>query len=118
MGSYRHTDYTEDVPKDLKLAWLNRKIWGDLRNLAELRPFNSNNLITHIKDNPTIWNEFYNLEIFSFDRLPNKDKLNLTPLLPEEFQEENPYPNLKEQDSEGILESKSLLSKTDDEDME
>ncbi|CDW77756.1 dynein heavy chain axonemal [Stylonychia lemnae] len=79
----KNPDYSEEPPtQDLKLNWLNKRNWGDLKALSQIKPFTNNNLIEYIKELPAVWNEYYKKNRFSYDELPNKDRLNLIPLLP------------------------------------
>ena len=77
----KNPDYTEEPP-DLKLSWLNKKNWGDLKALSMIKPFTNSNLVDYLKEFPTVWNEYFKRGKFTYDDLPNKDRFNLAPLLP------------------------------------
>ena len=73
LNGPRNPEYSQEAPKELKSSWLNTRIWGDLKSLAELKPFTLNNLVGNVKQNISDWNAYYELEKFEYDKIPNNE---------------------------------------------
>ena len=61
------------------LPWLDNMMWADLQYLAQVKPFNATNLLSHIMQNQERWNKFCMRRdtALAFEDLPNKDLLDL-----------------------------------------
>ena len=62
-----------------QLTWLTNMMWADLRFLSTLKPFNSQNLLSHLTSNQERWSKLYKRrdKPITFEDLPNKDQLDL-----------------------------------------
>lgn len=52
LGGPKNPDYSEEI---LNGTWLNTRMFGDLKQLALIKPFTQLNLIDHIQNNQDIW---------------------------------------------------------------
>lgn len=59
---------------------MSKRIWGDLAQLRQLRPFNKKNLLDHMVQNGSAWDAFYKskADAESFVELPNSPLLDVS----------------------------------------
>ena len=82
IGGSRSVSPTAHVPPELdahKLPGLTDMAWADLQYLSSLKPFNAQNLLSHIMNQPQQWKAYLvNREgRHSFEDLPNKNELDM-----------------------------------------
>lgn len=67
---------------------MSKRIWGDLAQLRQLRPFNKKNLLDHMVQNGSAWDAFYKSkeDAEAFVELPNSPLLDVSLLAAMELQ--------------------------------
>jgi hypothetical protein len=71
---------TAQVPATINtLPWLDNMMWADLQYLANVKPFNATNLLSHFMQNQEKWNKYCTRRDapLTFEDLPNKEFLDL-----------------------------------------
>lgn len=64
----------------MRLPWMSKRIWGDLVQLRQLKPFNKKNLLDHMMHNQSAWDAFYKSkdDAEAFVELPNRPLLDVS----------------------------------------
>lgn len=80
MSGAKRVSPNAQVPAAINtLPWLDNMMWADLQYLANIKPFNATNLLSHFMQNQEKWNKYcMRRDVpLTFEDLPNKELLDL-----------------------------------------